>query len=53
MSSSAAVGPSSECFFVGRNELLFWVNGLLGLNLTKVEAVRLARWRTRGARSTT
>jgi hypothetical protein len=42
MSSSAAVGPSSECFFVGRNELLSWVNGLLGLNLTKVEAVRLA-----------
>lgn len=24
-------------FFVGRNELISWVNGLLGLNLTKVE----------------
>ena len=36
----ATAGPSSECFFVGRAELLAWVNGLLSTNLSKVEAVR-------------
>jgi hypothetical protein len=40
----AGVGPSSECFFVGRKELLAWVNSLLGLSLSKVEQVR-ATWR--------
>jgi hypothetical protein len=36
----AAAGPASDCFFVGRAELLTWVNALLGCNLSKVEAVR-------------
>lgn len=40
----AAAGPASDCFFVGRAELLAWVNGLLGTNVTKVEAVRIVTW---------
>ncbi len=43
MASVSAAGPSSDCFFVGRNELLSWLNGLLGLNLSKVEAVRVGQ----------
>ena len=38
--AASAPGPSSDCFFVGKASLLSWVNGLLGTNLTKVEAVR-------------
>jgi hypothetical protein len=38
--NSSTVGIKGEWFFVGRSELLAWVNGLLGLNLQKVEAVR-------------
>ena len=43
--ATSAPGPSSECFFVGRADLLSWVNGLLGTHLTKVEAVRVYRTR--------
>jgi hypothetical protein len=41
MASSA--GLMNESFFVGRTELLAWINGLLELQLSKVEAVR-ALW---------
>jgi RP/EB family microtubule-associated protein len=34
---ASTVGMMDPAFFVGRNELISWVNGLLGLNLTKVE----------------
>ena len=40
MAAASSVGIMGDCFFVGRNELLSWINGLLGLNLTKIEAVR-------------
>jgi hypothetical protein len=40
MAAASSVGIMGECFFVGRTELLGWINSLLGLNLTKVEAVR-------------
>lgn len=35
-----SIGLMNESFFVGRGELLAWINGLLSLQLTKVEAVR-------------
>lgn len=41
----SSAGPMSDAFFMSRNELLSWVNNLLGLNLTKVEQVRAARVR--------
>jgi len=34
---ASTVGMMDPAFFVGRNELIAWVNGLLGLSLTKVE----------------
>ena len=36
------VGPTSACFFVGRAELVTWINALLGLSLSKVEEARAA-----------
>ena len=34
---ASTVGMMDPAFFVGRKEIIAWVNGLLGLNLTKVE----------------
>ena len=40
--AASSIGLMNESFFVGRGELLAWINGLLSLQLTKVEAVRCA-----------
>jgi hypothetical protein len=42
MAAASSVGIMGECFFVGRTELLSWINSLLGLNVAKIEAVRAA-----------
>ena len=34
---ASTTGMMAPAFFVGRNELISWVNDLLGLRLTKVE----------------
>eukprot|EP00217_Crustomastix_stigmatica_P010634 CAMPEP_0183809838 /NCGR_PEP_ID=MMETSP0803_2-20130417/46187_1 /TAXON_ID=195967 /ORGANISM="Crustomastix stigmata, Strain CCMP3273" /LENGTH=144 /DNA_ID=CAMNT_0026054643 /DNA_START=99 /DNA_END=530 /DNA_ORIENTATION=- len=34
---ASSVGMMDAAFFVGKTELLAWLNGLLGLSLTKVE----------------
>jgi len=39
MAAASSVGMMNDTFFVGRAELLAWVNDLLALSLTKVEQV--------------
>ena len=43
MAMASSTGIMDPCFFVGRGELLAWINGLLNLNLSKVEEARAGR----------
>jgi hypothetical protein len=44
----AAIGMMDAAFFVGKNELLNWLNDLLQLNYTKVSwSVAGSRWQDR------
>tara|TARA_B110000459_G_scaffold138003_1_gene150520 strand:- start:432 stop:626 length:195 start_codon:yes stop_codon:yes gene_type:complete len=45
--AASGIGLQNPAFFVGRAELLDWVNGLLNLKLMKVEQVSGVMMRTR------
>jgi len=38
------IGMMDSAYFVGRNEILTWINDRLHLNLSRVEEVLLACW---------
>jgi hypothetical protein len=41
---AANIGMMDGAYFVGRGEILSWINNTLALNLQKVEEVRRLHW---------